>query len=86
MWYSGVDTSNCAEQWIHDHHERKELQGIPREFKIDLTDNKDNVPFIEKDIIDNDALEKSEVILVSTSSSSIVNTNYFNDDGFVLAI
>ena len=33
-----------AEQWFHDRYKREQVQGIPFELKIDLTNDKDDVP------------------------------------------
>ena len=81
-----LTTLTGANQWIHENQRQEKAQGIPWEFPIDLTDNEDDIPLIEEDIIDNNGLEELEEISITNSSSSISNSYYFNDDGFVLDI
>ncbi|KAG0643329.1 hypothetical protein HOY80DRAFT_1094323 [Tuber brumale] len=83
-----LSTPTGAEQWILDRETRESDQGIPLELNIDLTDNEEDIPFIEENIIDDDANEYlGEVSSLNTSgSSNQLNSSFFEDDGFVLDI
>ena len=65
-----------ADQWIHENQRQEEAQGSLLEFTIDLTENEDDIPFIEEDIIDNDGLEELEETSITNSSSTISNSYY----------
>ncbi|RPA89048.1 hypothetical protein L873DRAFT_1895537 [Choiromyces venosus 120613-1] len=75
-----------AAQWILDQQVEEQEGGIPWEFNLDVTDNEQDFPFVEADIIDEDDLEDFAQAPGSNSSDSTDTTysNFFSDDGFVL--
>ena len=89
----GIDIEVLApptgeEQWIQDQKKIEFEQGVPWEFKIDLTDNEEEVLYSEENIIDADAQDDigSASLNFSSASSFQSNSNYFEDDGFILDI